>query len=304
MGKLFIPDSLFGIVIFLEGPYVQVHLGRLWPTSGCVHANIWRYFMQNHINVTIKSGAAWIVMNRPEVLNAIALHTSKQIAEAIENATVNPEVRVIVITGAGQHIFSAGADLNEVTKMMSSPDGAREFNHAFYRASRAVAACPKPTVARIQGHAIGGGLLLATACDLRIATARAKLGYPVSRLGVMLAPEGLYHLTKLVGVSRAKWMLFTAEGLSARQAEAWGLVDRVFDDESFEQEAERIISDIAKGAPLSIGVAKGMIDQIGRSGQVDDAFLQESYQKVFSSADLKEGFLAVREKRVPIFEGK
>lgn len=260
--------------------------------------------MTSHIQYAVKEGAAYITINRPEVRNAIALQTSAQIAAAVEEASQDAHVRAIVITGAGSRTFSAGADLKDVTRTIDSPDGAQAFDNAFYAAHHALAACAKPTIARIQGHAIGGGLLLASACDVRIATEKAKFGYPVARLGLIFSPDQYKTLIHLVGSSRAKWMLFSADMLSARQAEAWGLVDRVVEDTCFEEEAERLIRRIVQGAPLSIEASKAIIDHITQTGDVDDAFAQAYYDKVFSSEDLQEGILAMSEKRAPVFRGR
>ncbi len=258
----------------------------------------------SHIQYIVNDGAAYITINRPEIHNAIALETSAQIAAAVEEASQDAHVRVIVITGAGSRSFSAGADLKDVTSTIDSPDGAQSFDNAFYIAHHALSACVKPTIARIQGHAIGGGLLLASACDMRIATEKAKFGYPVARLGLIFSPEQYKTLIQLVGSSRAKWMLFSAEMLSAREAEAWGLVDRVVEDKHFEEEAERLIRRIVQGAPLSIEASKAIIDEIMRTGDIDDTFAQAYYDKVFSSEDLQEGILAMSEKRAPVFRGK
>lgn len=260
--------------------------------------------MTTHIDYTIKEHVAWITINRPEVRNAIALQTSAQIAAAVEEATRDVQVRAIIVTGAGARVFSAGADLQDVTKTIQSSEGAKAFDDAFYAGHQALVRCPKPTIARIQGHAIGGGLLLASACDLRIAHEKAKLGYPVARLGLIFSPEQFKTLVNLVGSSRAKWMLFSAEMLTARQAEAWGLVDRVVEGEHFVEAVERLIQRIVQGAPLSIEASKAIIDQIVQTGDVDDAFVQVYYDKVFSSADLQEGFSAMREKRAPVFRGQ
>ncbi|MEM7345626.1 MAG: enoyl-CoA hydratase/isomerase family protein [Chloroflexota bacterium] len=259
--------------------------------------------MTNHINYSVDAGVAQIQINRPEQRNALALTMIKQIAEAVEQASSTPDVRVIVLTGVGK-VFSAGADLNEIPQAMVSPEAAKTFDTAFNIASQAIKACPLPTIAKLQGHTVGGGLLLASSCDIRVTTANAKFAYPVTRIGLILNREALKDLINLIGLSRSKLFLFSGQRLTAQQAEMWGLVDWVFDDDVFDAEADRLILDIAAGAPLSIQANKRMINEIWQQGHVDETLADESYDLIYNSTDLREGFQAAREKRTTNFQGQ
>ncbi|MEM7344100.1 MAG: enoyl-CoA hydratase-related protein, partial [Chloroflexota bacterium] len=181
---------------------------------------------------------------------------------------------------------------------------AKAFDDAFETGQRALAACPLPTIARIQGHCIGGGLELALACDLRIAIERAKFGYPVARFGLIPTPASLERLIESIGPNQAKWLLFTGEWISAQQAEAWGLINRAIPDETFEADVEQIVAQTAQGAPLTISVSKHLIETKTKQGQLGEAIIDWAYQKIYTSRDLQEGLRAFQEKRRPAFQNK
>ena len=152
---------------------------------------------------------ATVTIDRPSTRNALALRTIDELRAAVARAEDNPAIRVLVLTGAGDRVFASGADLDEIPDAMDTPEKAAAYDERVAGLYRALLETPVPVVARIQGHAIGGGLLLALACDLRICRAGVKVGLPVSRIGLMLSPLEHKLVVDQIGPSRAKWLLLT-----------------------------------------------------------------------------------------------
>ena len=254
-----------------------------------------------HIDYTVKGPVATITLDRPEKRNAIALQTADELCAALARAENDPGVRAVVLTGAGDRAFASGADLDELREAMASAAGAAAYDARVAALYRALRESPLPVVARIQGHAIGGGCLLALACDLRVAAADVTLGLPVSRIGLMLSPVEHERLVGQVGPSRAKMLLFTGRRLAAREAAAWGLVDLVAEDGGLDEAVDGLVAEITAGAPIAVGAAKRLVDAALGGG--DDATVDECYRAVYGSADLKEGLAAAQERRKPVFRG-
>lgn len=255
------------------------------------------------VTVTGAGPVLTIEMNRPSARNALSLELCDAIVEAFGQAAIHAEARVIVLSGAGP-VFCSGADFAEV----SGPKGV-DFLPAFERMLEAVAAHPLPTIARIQGAALGGGLQLATVCDFRVSATDARLGIPSSRLGVVVNLENVERLVDLIGMVRAKEVLMTGSTYAGEDALRAGLVTKVCATHEIERATERMALAIAEGAPLSVQGAKRAIHAIAKEHSVRklnphaalevDALVAAAY----ASDDLGEGIRAMTEKRAPDFKG-
>src|SRR5688572_15643992 len=186
------------------------------------------------IRYEVENGVARLTIDRAAVRNALSLETARELIACLARVNDDPAVRALVLTGAGDRVFASGADLNELLSLMGTPDAARRYDAVFEEAYAALESCRVPTIARIQGHAIGGGYLLALACDLRIAAARASFAVPAVRVGVGLSPSEVRRLVRCVGSARAKWLLFTGARLTAAEAHVWGLVEQVVPDDQLD----------------------------------------------------------------------
>lgn len=245
---------------------------------------------------------ATVTIDRPSTRNALALQTIDELRAAVARAEDDPGIRVLVLTGAGERAFASGADLDELPDAMDTPEKAAAYDARVAGLYRALLGSPVPVVARIQGHAIGGGLLLALACDLRLCRAGVKVGLPVSRIGLMLSPLEHKLLVNQIGPSRAKWLLLTGRRLEAAEAAAWGLVDMVAEEAGFDAAADELTADVASGAPLALGAAKKLTIAAAEMTAEDTAV--EWYRQIYGSDDLKEGLAALAERRKPVFHGR
>lgn len=240
---------------------------------------------------------AFLTFNRPEVLNAL---NNRMIDEALDAvSSLAEETRVLVLRGMGNKAFAAGADLEEMQRR--TPWNEIDFG-ARRELARRLEKSSFPTVAAINGFALGGGLELALACHLRIASASAKVGLPEARIGILPANGGTARLTRLVGRGRALRLILLAEHVEASDAERLGIVDWVVAPEAFDEEVETLAAKLARVAPIS---ARAIIDTVSRSADmtVDHAIDYEHrwFQLCLGSADKAEGVKAFLEKRPPVF---
>jgi enoyl-CoA hydratase len=238
-------------------------------------------------------------IDRPERRNALNAELCAQLLEHLESA---PDLRAVVITGAGDKAFCAGADLVVRTEDNSEPGGGDTFRPAFDRALDAIVDYPAPVLAAVNGPAIGAGMQLAVACDLRIAAFSATFSIPAGRLGVFLSPANIQRLATLVGQGAARDLLLTARTLDVDEAAAVGLVQRRAPhtlDAALELAAE-----IAELAPLTVQGHKRALNLVaGAVGASAHDEMRELEARAFASRDLREGLAAFSEKRAPRFEG-
>jgi len=247
---------------------------------------------------------ATVTFNRPKVLNALTKATMRELSAALDELDQDPAVRCIILTGAGEKAFVAGADISELRAIRSAPDGA-----AFARRGQAILFkienLEKPVIAAINGYALGGGCELAMACDVRIASDTAKLGLPEINLGIIPGYGGTQRLPRLVGKGRAKWMILTGEMISAPEALRIGLVDLVVPAAELMGKARELAKTIAAKAPLAVAWAKRSIN-VGAETDLATACAYEASQfgLVCGTEDRIEGTSAFLEKRAPQFQGK
>ena len=251
------------------------------------------------IECTIKNGVATVTLNRPAARNAMTLSMWKDVARIFRGLGEKRDVRTIILTGAGGN-FSVGADVSEFSVVRSSALDSTEYEIAVDASSEAIAGAPQPVVAVIEGYCLGGGCHLAMACDFRFAGPTAQLGIPSANLSIVYGVHSTKRLLALVGLTRAKRLLYTAERLNAAEALSIGLVDRVNEDPR--DEARAFAAKIAEKAPLSIAGAKYILNQasMGDSG----ALAQKLIDHASDSDDYREARSAFAEKRRPAFKGR
>jgi methylglutaconyl-CoA hydratase len=247
--------------------------------------------------------SVWTI-HRPERMNSLSRATLLALGKLTREAVSNPSVRAIVITGEGEKAFCAGADLKERQGMTENDV---RLQVELYRSELGpLDRSPKPVIAAINGVAFGGGLELALVCDLRVAAAHAKLGLPETTLGIIPGAGGTQRLPRVVGEARAKEMILLGRPLTAIEALAWGLVNRVTPPgTSLLADTLAWIEPIAKGAPIAQAAALEAIDRAMDSTLEHGLELEKvSYDKVLVSEDRKEALKAFAEKRAPQFVGK
>ncbi len=249
------------------------------------------------------AGIARLILNRPEKHNVIDHDMWCGITAAMQAFSADEGVRVVVVTGAGDRAFSAGADISEFERKREG-DTADAYNRATADAHGALRQCPKPTIAEIGGYCIGGGLGIALACDLRIAADDARFGIPAARLGLGYDYTSLQVLVSIVGPAVAKDIMFTARRFGAAEAAANGLVNRVVAPGELATTVADYASMIAANAPLTVRASKRIVTEVLKDADArDQALCERLVAECFASADYVEGRRAFMEKRAPRFQG-
>lgn len=255
----------------------------------------------NTIIVRIEPPLAWIVLNRPDRLNALNAELISELDKVLDELETNNEVRVVVITGNGR-AFSAGADITSfVTLRPIDVIRLRTLRNVLNK----IALYTKPIIAALNGFALGGGLELAMACDIRIASEVAQLGQPEINIGIIPGAGGTQRLPRLIGKGRAKLMIYTGDMVSAEDAYKMGLVDVIVPANRFEDEVRRVALKIAEKSPLSLLAAKLAIE-LGYESNIWTGQTLEStlFGLLFTTKDVEEGVRAFLEKRKPQFKGE
>jgi enoyl-CoA hydratase/carnithine racemase len=249
---------------------------------------------------------ARLTIDNPERRNALDHEILGAIAATLPQLDRGIETRCILITGAPP-VFSAGYDIATIPGKTFERDAEALVAHPFHGAMEAIAHHPWPTVAAINGHCLGGGLELAITCDLRICSARAKLGMPPAKLGLIYGHTGLRRFLDTIGLARTKEMFLIGRNYQAARAEQLGIVNEVVDDDGFEAESVQLAAAIAANAPLSVRGNKSAIDLLNASPvltEQQEAGLIALRESGFSSADFLEGVTAFGEKRPPKWTGR
>jgi enoyl-CoA hydratase len=244
-----------------------------------------------------------ITVNRPEKLNALNAATLDALSQAFEQAANDPAVRVVVLTGAGQKAFVAGADIAEMADLR--PTEARDFSLRGQRLMRRIETLPKPVIGMINGFALGGGLELAMACHLRIAADSAKLGQPEINLGLIPGFGGSQRLLRLAGRAAALELCLLGAPIGAERALQLGIVNRVVPAAELEAETGKLAEQLSNAAPLALRGALDIINVGGECG-IEEGLQYESAQfgLMFATDDMREGTRAFLERRKPEFAGR
>lgn len=256
------------------------------------------------INYQTEDGVAVITLNQPAKHNAMTYDMWLALPDAVARAESDPGVRVIVLTGAGDKAFCAGADISQFGEKRTGDKATKAYETAVSDGMGAVTQAAKPTLARIRGYAFGGGLALALCCDLRIATDDSRFRIPAARLGLGYSFSNVEALVHRIGLGPASDMLLSARIAVGQEAERLGLVNKVWASEDFDSQAQDYISAIASNAPLTLRALKAALSETAKPlHERDRAGVDALVAACFTSADYKEGQAAFREKRIPQFKG-
>jgi len=245
---------------------------------------------------------AYVIINREKSLNALNHRVITRFEEIFSELEHDDEVIVVVITGAGRKAFVAGADVKEIKE---AGDKRTELIQKGQEIFFKIRNSSKVVIAAVNGFALGGGCELALACDIRIASEDAKFGFPEAKLGLMAGYGGTQLLPRLLGVGRAKYLMFTGDMLTAAEAYQFGLVEKVCSSETLMEEVNTLARKISTNGPFALKACKRAING-GTVLPLDDALKLEleEYGKVAHSSDAEEGINAFLEKKTPIFQGR
>ncbi|WP_203935606.1 enoyl-CoA hydratase/isomerase family protein [Planosporangium mesophilum] len=244
-------------------------------------------------------GVAVLTIDRPEKRNAVTLAMWRALPGLLGGLAHDPRVRVLMLTGSGG-TFSAGADIAELLHVYGDPERADAYHATNVAAEEALAAFPRPTIAAIAGACVGGGCQLAVACDLRLADSGARLGITPAKLGVVYPAVPAARLVRLVGPARAKYLLFSADLVSADRAAQFGLVDEVVADGGLAERALAFARTIAGRSPQTLGAVKDVVNAVA-AGADPQAAIEPWERRSRYSPDVREGLAAFVERRQPVF---
>jgi enoyl-CoA hydratase len=252
--------------------------------------------MYSHLLYAVSDSVATVTVNRPEVHNALNVATVVELGKVFERVKNDDAIRVVVLTGAGEKAFVAGADISEIAGLSST--AGEEFSRRGQMVFDAIESLGKPVIAAVNGYALGGGCELAMACTMRVASETAMFGQPEVKLGLIPGYGGTQRLPKLVGKSQAMRLLLTGESVSATDAMTMGLVNCVVPPTELMAVVGEIAAKIVANSPIAV---RHVIEAVNRGEYPAEATL---FGKVCATSDMKEGIKAFQEKRSPKFEGK
>ncbi|PTW61656.1 enoyl-CoA hydratase/carnithine racemase [Breoghania corrubedonensis] len=257
------------------------------------------------IAIMVEPPIGWLIIDNEPRRNAVNLAMWRALPQSVADLAADERVRVIVLRGAGEATFVAGADISEFAEVRKDAASARAYEDTNSAAFDALRACPKPTIAMIRGFCMGGGIGLSVACDLRFASADARFAIPAARLGVGYPASAVRDVVKLIGPARAKDLFFSARRIEAGEAMSLGLIERLSEPDDLEAVTRAYVRTLAANAPLSQHAAKAAIDGVtGDPSHADWSAIEALTDACFDSADFAEGRSAFLERRDPVFTGR
>ncbi|MGA7717919.1 MAG: enoyl-CoA hydratase [Bradyrhizobium sp.] len=262
-------------------------------------------FAEGKILKGVTDGVGIVTFNNPEKRNAMSIEMWEGVGQALVELREDEQVRVVVLTGAGDKAFMSGADISQFEKTRHNAQASEEYNRRSESQRAVLAHFPKPTIACIRGFCLGGGMQVAMSADMRFASDNSQFGIPAAKLGIAYGYDGLKHLVSLVGPSQARLIMYTGMRIDAAEALRIGLVDRVVADEKLWDETFEIARTISGNAPLSVKASKITIAQVLQDrNERDMAAIKAISTACMDSEDFREGRQAFMEKRTPKFRGR
>lgn len=257
------------------------------------------------IHIDVRPPVGWLVINRPEKQNAFNLEMWREIPEKLARLEADPAVRVVILRGAGEKAFGAGADIAEFERLRNAADTAAEYDAINERAFQAVRRCSKPTIAMAFGFCVGGGLALALCADLRVGASTARFGITPAKLGLGYPFGSIETIVEELGPAAARYLFLTGRLFDAERALRLGVLHEIFDAPALEDETLKLAGVIAANAPKSLRLLKASILEAPEPAERrDHARLDRLFAECFESEDYREGLRAFREKRMPRFEDR
>jgi enoyl-CoA hydratase/3-hydroxyacyl-CoA dehydrogenase len=247
---------------------------------------------------------AWLILNRPEKLNTINEELTRELQQTLAAIEEDKEIRVLIITGAGEKAFSGGADLSAFMSGVT-PLYAQYIAAKGHEILAMIDRLPQPVIAAINGYAYGGGCEIALACDFRLATKRAKIGLTEVNLGLIPAWGGTQRMPRTIGMAKAREAIMFGKQFTADEALEIGLVDRVFPDASFEKEVRGFARALAEQAPIAVKLIKQCLNYGTQVPlEIGLAYEAQAFAKTFTTKDIFEGITAFLQKRKPNYKGE
>lgn len=255
------------------------------------------------IRVEREGAVVTVTVDRQEALNALDQALLSELHRRLQELASDEGVRAVILTGAGERAFVAGADIKEMAGM--DVERARRWGQLGHDVATLLETMPKPTIAAVNGFALGGGCELALACDIRYASTQAKLGQPEVGIGIIPGWGGTQRLARVAGLGVAKELVLTGRMVDAEEALRLGLVSAVFPPHELMERARELASALAAKSPLVLAAAKRMLNR-ALQGQLETGLADEvaTFAELFASDDQKEGMAAFLEKRPPVFKGR
>ena len=257
------------------------------------------------VTTRIDGPIGWIVFENPGRHNAMSVAMWEALPAAVDALQADPQVRVLVLRGAGDQAFVSGADISQFDQVRDSLEANQRYEAMGNAGMMRIADCSKPTIAMLQGWCLGGGMAITLNCDLRIGDESLRFGIPAARLGIGYRWPGIKKLVDTVGAPNAREIFLTARRFNAQDALRMGFVNRIVARGELEAAVRAECDLLAANAPLTMASVKVAIDEILRAGpQIDAQRIEAATQRAYGSADFIEGRHAFLEKRLPVFQGR
>jgi enoyl-CoA hydratase len=276
---------------------LELGISQLLATPPPAEAVVDRVALQRHRDVVV------VTLSHPEAHNALNLASWRRLEQLFDDLAGDPDLRAVVLRGAGDKAFAAGADIKEFPDTRMTARAAADFNESVAAALTALVAVPVPVIAAIRGLAVGGGCELSTACDVRIASDDARFGIPIGKLGVILGFTEADTVARLIGPAALKYLLFSGELVDVTEAARWGLVQMIVAPDALADATARLVGQICRQSAVTMRASKAVANMHGRAltAADTDALIRFNVE-AYEGADVREGVAAFSQGRPPKFE--